>query len=534
MDEDLLLLPTVLLGDPDSATVLSISNAASTTISQLRPIAASHLIGDIPLPEINRLKLYDVSALNVSCNDDRLRNDTAPITDLFPDVVSLDPFRLVGDVFKAGSPESASAARLLVVQTKTAGEPPPYAGHERRISTLNNQPPTLLLPENPDRSLNSPSTHSSNEPAGSPSVHRDALNEKLGVFGRRTPPSNPLPSTPPSTPPTSPPQNPVALNIPRQERSNSISPTRSGTFGTGGGRGARSQSLSTLTPPTRSPTTEGRPLSSSFTSSTAPASPLSPTSTLSVSLHGRESQRPSSNLSNVSPEHHNDRSSSRASTSSSLSQHSVDTLAFGTRLSHVSEEDSASSSRTDSPDQELTKWKRAVQTAIAEIESLKTGIHSISVKKERLEQINQDLTRELFDLNYKYKEEMRAVKDALQSRENENDALRRTLHALDAHSASKYDEISAMHQGEIQHLSQQLYTTTDALVATRKDLEHATAERDFLLTQQTREAEKGKKVDAFEDTIRQAIKSAKKEKKKDPAMRLEVSLREKVSGECKY
>ena len=114
---DQLLLPAVLLGDPDGVTVLRVPDPTTSSISDLRLLAASNLISShITVPERNRYKLYDISNEDVASTDPRLRNDTdLTVQEIFPGAVLLDPLQLIGDVFPPGGQSRYWKGRLGAV-----------------------------------------------------------------------------------------------------------------------------------------------------------------------------------------------------------------------------------------------------------------------------------------------------------------------------------------------------------------------------------------------------------------------------------
>ncbi|KAJ3047355.1 hypothetical protein HK097_011600 [Rhizophlyctis rosea] len=121
---DHLLLPAVLLGEPDGVTVLRVPDPTNNTVSDLRLLVAANLISSqITVAESNRYKLYDISSENVSSSDPRLRNDTgSSVQDLFPGAIPLDPLQVIGDVFPAAG--QARTVRLLLVQLANVGRTP--------------------------------------------------------------------------------------------------------------------------------------------------------------------------------------------------------------------------------------------------------------------------------------------------------------------------------------------------------------------------------------------------------------------------
>ncbi|KAJ3045314.1 hypothetical protein HK097_001233 [Rhizophlyctis rosea] len=54
--------------------------------------AAANLIGELSLPEVNSLKLYDITAETANSSDPRFQNEHISINAVFPNAVQLDPF----------------------------------------------------------------------------------------------------------------------------------------------------------------------------------------------------------------------------------------------------------------------------------------------------------------------------------------------------------------------------------------------------------------------------------------------------------
>ncbi|KAJ3036922.1 hypothetical protein HDV00_002216 [Rhizophlyctis rosea] len=186
-DEQLSII-TALWGDPDGRS--------------------ANLLGNIPLPRLNRLKLYNVSAENIRAGDSRLANNRLSVPDVFPAAVPLDPFQPVKDAFPA---ESAGRIIQLVVvppAEDSSPNPPPYESPETPTNdslTFSNPTRSAILVKNgvPDDQVRSweglaqafiptlPRTPGADAANHGAPIHRrddsiESLNEKLGYFGRHS------------------------------------------------------------------------------------------------------------------------------------------------------------------------------------------------------------------------------------------------------------------------------------------------------------------------------------------------------------
>ncbi|KAJ3039266.1 hypothetical protein HDV00_012354 [Rhizophlyctis rosea] len=175
-----------------------------------------------------------------------------------------------------------------------------------------------------------------------------------------------------------------------------------------------------------------------------------------------------------------------------LSQHHDDVAVLEMRLAAVQEEKDRVGVQRKTLELELARFKSAAQTSNLEIEELKASLSSVKDQKDVLQQVSEELTQEMVNMKMRSKDEIRALKEGLERREDEIQILKRTLQEQDAHATSKYEAFAASQQTEMKSLRQQLQHTTDSLQTTlikltqaQTDLQTLTTERDSLRTANT-------------------------------------------------